>query len=486
MRPTRYEARTCRSRCSATRSSCPGRCPAWKGEAVIAAIDAFAERLRSDRRPRPRRRAPRRRPGRAGQRRRTRPASLPDPRWAARGVDGHPGHTRLGDPVWTTSRGHTLTPSEQRFTACDPTVTPIAIDTGTCPDTIADLGTCAADPAAGLARGSGDATAPVGSPTPGRGRIAALAAHPVRRTPDPAGRRTHRPDRHPRPAQGTGRPRRRMHHPRLRGSPPRTARPTTSQDWAAGGDHRTSTTWPCSAGHTTARSTSTCGPSTPRPRGTTSPNPTPAHHPEPPGPPTTAHPGPSPAHTAPAGDCEEPAAATYPVTAMNAAAGEPPTGGTAAPMRWVSRSLPAPLASRSSCLRWLQRWTATGPALGLLPGTGSAAYRSMISTAVVPGAPVPAEVAVVAATSGSTGNPAGVLLPASALRAAARGFAERAGQPEGHRWVAALPLHHAGGLMVAVRSVVAGTIPGRAGEPGGGRSRSQWRPSRRRQPRPSS
>ena len=66
---------------------------------------------------------------------------------------------------------------------------------------------------------------------------------------------------------------------------------------------------------------------------------------------------------------------------------------------------------------------------------------------------------MVAATSGSTGNPAGVLLPASALRAAARGFAERAGQPEGHRWVAALPLHHAGGLMVAVRSVVAGTSP---------------------------
>jgi O-succinylbenzoic acid--CoA ligase len=101
----------------------------------------------------------------------------------------------------------------------------------------------------------------------------------------------------------------------------------------------------------------------------------------------------------------------------------------------------------------------TGPALGLLPGSGSTAYRSMISAAVTPEAPVPAEVALVLATSGSTGNPAGVLLPGSSLRAAARGFAERAGQPEGHRWVAALPLHHAGGLMVAVRSVVAGTTP---------------------------
>jgi O-succinylbenzoic acid--CoA ligase len=100
-----------------------------------------------------------------------------------------------------------------------------------------------------------------------------------------------------------------------------------------------------------------------------------------------------------------------------------------------------------------------GPALGLLPGSGSAAYRSMISAAVDAGAPVPAEVAVVAATSGSSGNPAGVLLPGSSLRAAALAFAARASQPAGHRWVAALPLHHAGGLMVAVRSVVAGATP---------------------------
>ncbi len=103
--------------------------------------------------------------------------------------------------------------------------------------------------------------------------------------------------------------------------------------------------------------------------------------------------------------------------------------------------------------------SSTGPALGLLPASGSTAYRSMISAAVAPGIPVPAQVAVIAATSGSTGNPAGVLLPASSLRAAAQGFADRAGQPDGHRWVAALPLHHAGGLMVAVRSVVARTTP---------------------------
>lgn len=101
----------------------------------------------------------------------------------------------------------------------------------------------------------------------------------------------------------------------------------------------------------------------------------------------------------------------------------------------------------------------TGPAIGLVPGSGPPAHRALVRAAVAPGEPVPEDVAVVAATSGSTGNPAGVLLPATAVRAAARAFAVRAGQPGGHRWVSALPLQHAGGLMVAVRSVVAGTTP---------------------------
>ena len=100
-----------------------------------------------------------------------------------------------------------------------------------------------------------------------------------------------------------------------------------------------------------------------------------------------------------------------------------------------------------------------GPAIAVLPGSGSAAYRAMIRAAVVPGEPVASEVAVVASTSGSTGRPAGVLLPATALRAAAKAFTARSAHPAGHQWVAALPLHHAGGLMVAVRSVQAGTTP---------------------------
>jgi O-succinylbenzoic acid--CoA ligase len=67
------------------------------------------------------------------------------------------------------------------------------------------------------------------------------------------------------------------------------------------------------------------------------------------------------------------------------------------------------------------------------------------------------EVAVVLPTSGSTGEPKGVLLTAANLRASAAGTAERLGG-EG-QWLLALPTSHVGGLQVLVRSVLAGTEP---------------------------
>ncbi len=101
----------------------------------------------------------------------------------------------------------------------------------------------------------------------------------------------------------------------------------------------------------------------------------------------------------------------------------------------------------------------SGPALALMPANGPAGYVERLRAALRPGDPVPESVAVVLATSGSTGDPAGVLVPGSALTAAASGFAALSARPRGHRWVAGLPLHHAGGLMVAVRSLHAGTTP---------------------------
>lgn len=147
----------------------------------------------------------------------------------------------------------------------------------------------------------------------------------------------------------------------------------------------------------------------------------------------------------------------YPVTAMDIVEAVPTT---ALSRPCVGLEIPTGEAGLAVLMPALaSAMNGAGPAIALLPGSGSAAYRALIRAAVVPGAAVASEVAVVASTSGSTGHPAGVLLPAPALRAAAAAFAARFAHPEGHQWVAALPLHHAGGLMVAVRSVLAGTTP---------------------------
>ncbi len=107
-----------------------GTLPRLEGEAVIAAIDALAEKLRSTADHVP-----------AGARRADALVELVNAA-AANGIlptrGGLPvaltvtlDHTTLGDPVWSTSRGHHLTPAEQRFTACDPTLTSIAVTTPT-------------------------------------------------------------------------------------------------------------------------------------------------------------------------------------------------------------------------------------------------------------------------------------------------------------------------------------------------------------------
>ncbi|MBG0816410.1 AMP-binding protein [Planomonospora sp. ID82291] len=75
------------------------------------------------------------------------------------------------------------------------------------------------------------------------------------------------------------------------------------------------------------------------------------------------------------------------------------------------------------------------------------------------GEPVPAEVAVVIATSGTTGAPKGVQLSAAALRASASASLERLGARPGERWLCCLPPSHVSGLQVLVRSLLSGTEP---------------------------
>jgi o-succinylbenzoate---CoA ligase len=97
-----------------------------------------------------------------------------------------------------------------------------------------------------------------------------------------------------------------------------------------------------------------------------------------------------------------------------------------------------------------------GPALGIAPtGPDAAAVRSR--EAVGPGTVVDQDVAVVVATSGSTGTPRGVLLPGAALLASARAAYSRLGGPGA--WLLALPVTSVGGLQVLVRSLVAQVEP---------------------------
>ncbi len=65
------------------------------------------------------------------------------------------------------------------------------------------------------------------------------------------------------------------------------------------------------------------------------------------------------------------------------------------------------------------------------------------------------DVALVVATSGSTGEPKGVLLTRDALWASARATHDRLGGPGA--WVCALPTHYVAGAMTLVRAHVAGT-----------------------------
>jgi o-succinylbenzoate---CoA ligase len=66
--------------------------------------------------------------------------------------------------------------------------------------------------------------------------------------------------------------------------------------------------------------------------------------------------------------------------------------------------------------------------------------------------------AVVLTTSGTTGDPRGVVLTHDAIAASARASTARLGvDPAHHRWLACLPLAHIGGLSVVLRSLVTGT-----------------------------
>jgi len=73
------------------------------------------------------------------------------------------------------------------------------------------------------------------------------------------------------------------------------------------------------------------------------------------------------------------------------------------------------------------------------------------------GIPVAEGDALVVATSGTSGQPKGVVLTHDAIAASARATSERLGiDPARHSWLACLPLAHIGGLSVVTRSIITG------------------------------
>ena len=115
------------------------------------------------------------------------------------------------------------------------------------------------------------------------------------------------------------------------------------------------------------------------------------------------------------------------------------TGDAAAPL---DHRLPAP--ATAALLSALRPTRIVGPdgAITRLPG----------------GAGVEDGDALVVATSGSTGNPRGVVLTHEALAASAVATSRRLGvDPARHVWLSCLPLSHIGGLSVVTRALVTGT-----------------------------
>lgn len=79
------------------------------------------------------------------------------------------------------------------------------------------------------------------------------------------------------------------------------------------------------------------------------------------------------------------------------------------------------------------------------------------ATAVDGAVPVDPGDALVVATSGSTGEPKGVVLTHAAVEASALATSARIGAGADDHWLACLPLSHIGGLSVVTRALVTGT-----------------------------
>lgn len=129
---------------------------------------------------------------------------------------------------------------------------------------------------------------------------------------------------------------------------------------------------------------------------------------------------------------------------------------------------PGPLFVQALCSAW-DSGDAVLPLDPRLPGPAverlidalrPARVVSVQGTQARPGGGIPTEAgdALVVATSGTSGEPKGVVLTADAVRASALATSRRLGvDPEHDRWLACLPFAHIGGLSVLTRALETGT-----------------------------
>ncbi|GGF96072.1 putative O-succinylbenzoic acid--CoA ligase MenE [Rhodococcoides trifolii] len=127
-------------------------------------------------------------------------------------------------------------------------------------------------------------------------------------------------------------------------------------------------------------------------------------------------------------------------------------------MTAVLRTLAVPSGPAVSSVLPILSDILSGAADPILPvPADDARDAARLTDALAPGAPIEDGVALVVATSGSTGIPKGALLSAAALRASASATHARLGGAGS--WLLALPAHHIAGMQVLLRSIAANTEP---------------------------
>ena len=122
----------------------------------------------------------------------------------------------------------------------------------------------------------------------------------------------------------------------------------------------------------------------------------------------------------------------------------------------VLNPLVVPAADPARVLDELEAAIAGEASLLPVPDNDEARARRLVDSQLA-GRPIDPEVAVVVATSGSTGPPKGAELTAANLVSSADATHRRLGGPG--QWLLAMPAHHIAGLQVLVRSLVAGVEP---------------------------